>query len=78
VETFGGHETQRVVFNVLGNLKMMLDKQPTGPLETLPDEALELMMGIKANTRLPTTVITSEECAPGEECVIENVDDPGA
>lgn len=66
------------VSSVLGRYKNILNFIPTGSLESLPPQALDLIMGIKQNTRLPTPVITTEECAPGARCEIENVDDSGA
>lgn len=61
-----------------GLMNMILDRTPTGPLEVMSPVAVETLMGIQQNTRLPIPVITSEECAPDEDCSIENVDDQGA
>lgn len=43
----------------------------------LPDSALKLIQGIAENSKRPRPVFTTKECAPGEDCSIENVDGDG-
>lgn len=45
------------------------------PLVGLPDSFLALLEGVLKNNRLPIPIITSTECAPGEDCSIEEVGD---
>lgn len=66
------------LIDVMGFLKMVLDKTPTGPMEGLSSSAMETLTGIRQNTKLPVAVITSEECAPDEDCSIVTPDDQGA
>lgn len=57
-------------------IKFVQDKQPLN-IPGLPDQALEIIVGITQNTRMPRAVIYTEECAPEEECIVEKVDDGG-
>lgn len=66
-------ERNIAAYNVLSLTKWLQDLTPTGPLAKLPSQALDLLMGIKQNTRLPIPIITTEECAPGEDCTLEEV-----
>ena len=70
----GASEGAVASINTLGNLNSILTLTPTGSLEGLPQNGVDLIMGIKQNTKLPVPVITTEECAPGEVCTIENID----
>lgn len=78
LNTFGGKETEQNFFDVQNNLNRILDKIPTGPTEILPLRAIDILLGIKANSRIPKTIITTEECGPGEDCTIEDVNPDGA
>lgn len=75
--TPGASEGTVAYINIMGNFNSFLALTPTGSLEGLPQNAIDLIMGIKQNTKLPIPVITTEECAPGEVCTIENFDDDG-
>jgi len=55
----------------------MLELIPTGAIEGIPQYGVDLLFGIKQNTKRPIPIITTEECTPDEDCSIENIDDSG-
>jgi hypothetical protein len=57
-------------------IRFVQDKQPLA-IPGLPEQALQVILGITQNTRMPRAVIYSEECAPGDDCVIESVEGDG-
>ncbi|MEE8295129.1 MAG: DUF547 domain-containing protein, partial [Sphingomonadales bacterium] len=61
-----------VGYDATAAFDLILGFTPTGPLEGIPSGAVDLLQGIKANTRLPIPIITTEECAPGENCLLVN------
>lgn len=59
-----------VGYDATAMFDLILGFSPTGPLEGIPTSALDLLMGIKTNTRLPIPIITTEECTPDENCLL--------
>lgn len=52
----------------------LLDPNFTDTVNGVPADAIDLVLGIRNNTRLPIPVFTTEECGPEAVCTIENID----
>lgn len=53
---------------LMDSYKLIDNMQKKGYLAQIPDIFFNLLVGIQQNSQRPTPVITTEECAPGEEC----------
>lgn len=63
--------------DLMGLINAFMDTQPVGGTPGIPLHVNDLFFGIRQNTRQPIPIITTEECAPGDECNIEDIDEDG-
>lgn len=71
------HTGTRSTSTLIDDSLFRYDPGKTNTLRGLPPQALELLQEIVINNDIPTYVpiITTEECAPGEDCSLKPVED---